>query len=104
MQKNNWHAVSWACFGVTDIQDTRIDLLQRSERRICVWLDRRNLCLALCCRRTDHPELSRCEGYRGGTEEAAPILVHDLVHGQPPCQKQILGNDALLRCRSRFFD
>jgi hypothetical protein len=87
MQKNSWWAVGRTCFGVTDIQDTRIDLLQRSQRRIRSWLDRRDLCLPLCSRGTDHPELSSCDGHRGGAKEAASILVdfvRDLIHGQPP--------------------
>jgi hypothetical protein len=76
VQKNDRRAIGGASFGVSDIEDAGIDLLQRAEGRICSRLDRRDFCLDPLCRsRTDHPELRGGDGHRGGAKEAASILV-----------------------------
>ena len=40
MQKNDGRTIGGAGFGVADIQDAGVDLLQRAERRIRARLDR----------------------------------------------------------------
>ena len=87
MQKNDRRTIGGTGFGVADVQDAGIDLLQRAERRVRSRLDRRDLSPPVVLPRTDHPELSGGDGHRGGAKEAASILVdfvHDLIHGQPP--------------------
>src|SRR5207253_749829 len=39
VQQNHNGSTRWTALRVTYIQDAGIDLLQRSERRICSWLD-----------------------------------------------------------------
>src|SRR3981189_992631 len=84
VQKNHNGSVRGTGLCVTHIQYARIDLLQRSERGIRSGLDCRHFCPhPLCCRRTDHPELSGGDRHRGGGKETASILVnlvHDLIH------------------------
>src|SRR5262249_8124707 len=46
VQKQHWLAIGWAGFGVADIQQTGIDLLQRTERSVRSRLDRGQFCLA----------------------------------------------------------
>ena len=81
VQENDDRPIGGAGFGVADIQNARIDLLQRTERLICSWLDCRDLCLhPLRCRRTDHAELSGGDCHRGGAKEGAALLVNFLRH------------------------
>src|SRR5262245_11309336 len=76
VQENDGRPIGGTGLGVTHIQNAGVDLLQWTKRRICSRLDCRHLCLrSLCCRRTDHSELSGSDGYRGGAKEAPSILV-----------------------------
>src|SRR5215467_2791900 len=76
VQENDHWSVGGTGFSVTDIQDAGIDLLQRSEGRVCSWLDCRHVYLfSLCCCRIDHPELTGGDCKRGDAKEAASVLV-----------------------------
>src|SRR3982074_1037990 len=94
VQKNYNGSVRGTGLCVTHIQYTRIDLLQRSERRICSWLDCRDFCPhPLCCRRTDHPELSGGDRRGGGAKKWASILV-DVVRDPVHWAASIIGRRA----------
>jgi hypothetical protein len=85
--------VGGAGFGLTDIEQAGIDLLQRAERggsrlnsgqllRIC--LD------SLYIGRTNHAELGRGKGHGRSPEKAAALMIDvfgyfDLIHGVSPC-------------------
>ena len=67
MQKNDGRPIGGAGFGVTDIQDAGIDLLQRSERRVRSRLDRRQLCR--CCGACLCACGARCSKLRGRDDD-----------------------------------
>ena len=70
VQKNDRRAVGGAGFGVADVQDAGIDLLQRAERGVRPRLDRGQLRLGgLRVRRADHAELGGRGGHGRGAEE-----------------------------------
>ena len=63
VQKNDRRAIGGTGFGVADIQDAGIDLLQRGERRVRPRLDRGQLLSALSCRIV-HPQNRSCRAGR----------------------------------------
>jgi hypothetical protein len=79
VQQNDCGTIGGAGFGISDIQDAGIDLLQRAERRVRPRLDRsriRGPCRAgLCVRQTAQHELSGGDAHRRGAKKAASILV-----------------------------
>src|SRR5262249_40436416 len=80
VQKNDYGPVCGTGLGVSNVQDTGIDLLERSERSIRSRLDRRQLYLS--CRaglrlsRTDYAELSGRRGHSSGTNEVTSMPVY----------------------------
>jgi hypothetical protein len=72
VQKNHWRAIGRTCFGVCNIQDAGIDLLEWGERSIRSRPDRRQLCLSclarLRIRRPDHAKLSG-RGHNSSADE-----------------------------------
>ena len=70
MQENRHRSITRARFGIANVQNPGIDLLQRAERLVRSRFDRRHSCrfdiARLCRRRTDYAELAgRNRHYRG---------------------------------------
>ena len=84
MQQDDGRTIAGAGFGVADIQDTGVDLLQRAERRVRPRLDPRDIHRlgggGLCVRAAAQGELSRRQGHSSSTTEAAAIAVDVLRH------------------------
>ena len=80
MQKNDRRAIGGAGFGVSDIQDAGIDLLQRAERCVRPWLDGgqpSGACLTwLCGCGTDDAKLSGCRGQRSSANKVTAMPVY----------------------------
>ena len=76
MQKNDRRAIGGTGFGVGDIQDAGIDLLQRTERRVRSRLDCRHLALRLAGCAVAEPIMPSCAAAMvigRGTKEAAAM-------------------------------
>ena len=56
VQKNHWRVIGRTCFGVCNIQDAGIYLLERGERSIRSRPDRKQLCLSCLA----HPPTRSC--------------------------------------------
>ena len=90
VQKNDRGTIGGTGFGVSDIEEAGVDLLQRAKRRVRSRLDRAQL-RRFCsrCRGTDHAELGGSKGHRRSAKKAAAMLVDlfgrfGLIHGEAP--------------------
>src|SRR6185369_831372 len=72
-------------FGVTDIQDASIDLLQRGKRSVTIRFGRGRISLtpALCKCRTDGSQLGGRKGDRGVTQKASAVVTKFSRHSIP---------------------
>ena len=80
MQKNGGRPVCRAGFGIADIQDAGVDLLQRAKRRIHPGLDRVHLA-GLRVRGAADPEPGGGNGERRVAQNAAATVVDFCGHG-----------------------
>jgi hypothetical protein len=102
VQQNDGSTTGRAGFGIADIEDPGIDLLERSERSVRSTLDRRQTRrFRLRRRRARQTELGDGGAERRGAEQAAAVMVDlfgtiDLGHGKSPCMISLYGSIARL--------
>src|SRR5215470_12431241 len=77
VQENDDGPIGETGFGVADVQETGIDLLQRAQRRVRSRFDGGqpfgSSIGRLCCRRTDDPELRGRNRHASGAKKATAM-------------------------------
>src|SRR5262245_51077633 len=107
MKKYDRRTIAWPHFGIANVQNSGIDLLQRAERLVPSRFDRRHSCrfslARLCGGRTDHAELGGRNRHYYGGKKAATIMVDYFGHFSAPSEFGLSHRKALdlPRCARR---
>jgi len=79
MEQDHGGAVQRPNLGITNIEYTGVDLLQRGERCVGLGLDHRRCRVGFGMRLADNAEFGGSKGERSSAEKAAAVLVDGFV-------------------------